>query len=61
MQQANAKRVIRRERRFADLVSQGKAWKARIFMGDSIIKKVHQVVNRGGDTTVSLPGAKPRM
>ena len=49
---------VRQERSFADVVSQGKAWKARVFMGDSIIRKVDKIVNRGDDITVCLPGAK---
>ena len=40
------------ERSFAGVVSQGKARKARIFMGDSIIRKVNKIVNRGEDITV---------
>ena len=34
----------RQERSFADVVSQGKARKARVFMGDSIIRKVNKIV-----------------
>ena len=49
---------MRQERSFADVVSQGKARKARVFMGDSIIRKVDKTVNRGDDITVCLPGAK---
>ena len=48
---------VRQERSFADVVSQGKARKARVFMGDSIIRKVDKIVNRGDDITVCLPGA----
>ena len=43
---------------FAGVVSQGKARKARVFMEDSIIRKVDKIVNRGDDITVCLPGAK---
>ena len=49
---------VQQERSFADVVSQGKARKARVFMGDSIIRKVDKIVNRGDDITVCLPGAK---
>ena len=49
---------VQQERSFADVVSQGKVRKARVFMGDSIIRKVDKIVNRGDDTTVCLPGAK---
>ena len=49
---------VQQERSFADVVSQGKAMKARVFMGDSIIRKVDKIVNRGDDITVCLPGAK---
>ena len=49
---------VRQERNFADVVSQGKTRKARIFMGDSIIRKVDKIVNRGDDIMVCLPGAK---
>ena len=31
---------VRQERSFTDIVSQGKARKARLFIGDSIIRKV---------------------
>ena len=40
---------VRQERSFADVVSQGKARKNWVFMGDSIIKKVDKIVNRGDD------------
>ena len=46
MQIANGKRVMQQERSYADVVSQGKARKARIFVGDSIIRKVDKVANR---------------
>ena len=49
---------VRQEKSFANVVSQGKARKARVFMGDSIIRKVDKIVNRGDDITVCLPGAK---
>ena len=49
---------VQQERSFADVVSQGKARKARVFIGDSIIRKVDKIVNRGDDITVCLPGAK---
>ena len=49
---------VRQERSYADVVSQGKARKARVFMGDSIIRKLDKIVNRGDDITVCLPGAK---
>ena len=49
---------VQQERSFADVVSQGKARKARVFMGDSIIRKVDKIVNRGDDITVCLQGAK---
>ena len=32
--------------------------KARIFMGDSVIRKLDKVVNRGEDIMVCLPGTK---
>ena len=49
---------LRQERSFADVLSQGKARKARVFMGDSIIRKVDKIVNKGDDITLCLPGAK---
>ena len=49
---------VQQESSFADVVSQRKARKARVFMGDSIIRKVDKIVNRGDDITVCLPGAK---
>ena len=48
---------VRQERSFADVVSQGKVRKARVFMGDSIIRKLDKIVNREDDITVCLPGA----
>ena len=48
---------VRQERSFGHVVSQGKARKARVFMGNSIIRKVDKTVNRGDDITVCLPGA----
>ena len=56
MQQGNGKRVTRQERSLADVVSQGKVRKVRVFMGDSIIRKVDRVVDRGEDITVCVPG-----
>ena len=44
---------VRQERSFADVVSQEKARKARVFMGDSIIRKVDKIVNRGDDFVCS--------
>ena len=49
---------MRQERSFADVVSHGKARQARLLVGDSIIRKVDNIVNRGDDITVCLPGAK---
>ena len=46
---------VQQERSFADVVSHGKARKAQVFMGDSIIRRVAQIVNRGDDITVCLP------
>ena len=43
---------VQQARSFADVVSQGKAREARVFMGDSIIRKVDK--NRGDDITVCL-------
>ena len=60
MQQENGKRTTRKERSFADVVSKGKARKAQVFMGDSIIRKVDKVVNRAEDITIYLLGAKYR-
>ena len=44
--------MTRQERSFADVVSLGKARKARLFIGDSTIRKVDTVVNRGEGITV---------
>ena len=49
---------VQQERSFADVVSQGKMRKARIFMRDSVIRKVDKIVNRGDDITVCVPRAK---
>ena len=38
----------------------GKVRKARVFMGDTIIKKVDKIINRGEDNLVILPGVKNR-
>ena len=50
--------IVRQERSFADIVPQGKARKARVFMGNSFNRKVDTIVNRGDDITVFLPGSK---
>ena len=50
--------MVPQERSFADVVSQGKTRKTRIFTGDSIIRKADKVVNREEDITVCLPGEK---
>ena len=90
VQLENGKRVMRQERSFADVVSQGKdedrcsvtregedrcsvtregedrcsvtreGEESRIFLGDSTIRKLDKVVNRGEDIMVCLPGAKNR-
>ena len=44
------------ERSFADVVSQGKARKARILMRDFSIRKVDKLVNKGEDIMLCLPG-----
>ena len=49
---------VRQERSFADVVSQGKARKARVFMGYSVIRKVDKIGNKGNDITLCLPVAK---
>ena len=49
---------VQQERSFADVVPQGKMRKARVFIGDSVIRKVDKTVNRRDDITVCLPGAK---
>ena len=43
---------------FADVVSQGKVRKVRVFMGDSICRKEDRVEIRGDDITVWLSVAK---
>ena len=88
VQQENGKRVMRQERSFADVVSQGKVRtdvvsqgkvrtdvvsqgkvrtdvvsqgkvrKARMFLGDSTIRKLDKGVKRGEDIMVCLPGTK---
>ena len=49
--------MTRKERSFADVISQGKVRKTRIFMGDSVIWKVNKVINKGEEITACLPGA----
>ena len=49
---------LRQERSFADIVSWGRRGKPGYLWGDSIIKKVDKIVNRGDDITVCLPGSK---
>ena len=49
---------VRQERSFADVVSQRKAKKARIFVWDSIIRKVDKTVNRGEGIMVCIRWVK---
>ena len=58
MVEEKGRHSVHQERSFADVVSQGKTRKARIFMGNSIIRKVHKIENRGDGITVCLPGGK---
>ena len=43
---------------YADAVAKGKERKVRLVMGDSIVRKLDKIINRGDDVTVCLPGAK---
>ena len=45
-------------RSYADTVAKGKERKVRVVMGDSIVRKLDKIINRGSDVTVCLPGAK---
>ena len=45
-------------RSYEDAVAKGKERKVRVVMGDSIVRKLDKIINRGDDVTVCLPGAK---
>ena len=42
-------------------VIEGVRKRARVFVGDSIVRKTDRVLNKGDDVVVSLPGDKKRL
>ena len=43
---------------YSEAVIEGVRKRARVFMGDSIVRKTDRVLNKGDDVVVCLPGAK---
>ena len=43
---------------YAEVVIEGVRRRARVFVGDSILRKTDRVLNKGDDVVVCLPGAK---
>ena len=43
---------------YSEAVVEGVIKRARVFVGDSIVRKTDRVLNRGDDMVVCLPGAK---
>ena len=43
---------------YSEAVIEGVRKRARVFMGDSIVRKIDIVLNKGEDVVVCLPGAK---
>ena len=43
---------------YSDAVIEGVSKKARVFVGDTIVRKTDRVLNKGDDAVVCLPGAK---
>ena len=43
---------------YSEVVIEGVRKRARVFVGDSIVKKTGRVFNKGDDVVVCLPGAK---
>ena len=45
-------------RSYADAVAKGEERILRVVMGDSIVRKLDKIINKGCDVTICLPGAK---
>ena len=43
---------------YSEAVIEGVRKRARVFVGDSIVRKTNRVLNKGDDVVVCLPGAK---
>ena len=43
---------------YSEAVIEGVRKRARVFVGDSIVRKTERVLNKGDDVVVFLPGAK---
>ena len=43
---------------YSEVVIDGVRKRARVFVGDSIVRKTDRVLNKGDDVVVCLPGAK---
>ena len=43
---------------YSEAVTEGVRNRARVFVGDSIVRKTDRVLNKGDDVVVCLPGAK---
>ena len=43
---------------YSETVLEGVIKRARVFVGDSIVRKTDRVLNKGDDVVVCLPGAK---
>ena len=43
---------------YSEVVVEGMRKRARVFVGDSIVRKTNRVLNKGDDVVVCLPGAK---
>ena len=54
----NEEQQLLEGRSYADAVAKGKETKLRVVMGGSIVRKLDKIINKGGDVTVCLPGAK---
>ena len=46
------------QKSYSEAVIEGARKRARVFVGDSIVRKTDRVLNKGDDVVVCLPGAK---
>ena len=53
----NVMEVIHRKS-YSEAVIEGVRKRARVFVGDSIVRKANKVLNKGDDVVICLPGAK---
>ena len=54
----NVMEGIHHRKSYSEAVIEGVRKRARVFVGDSIVKKTDRVLNKGDDVVVCLPGAK---